>query len=280
MSILFLAAIIPAIFLITRVYRTDRLEKEPKGLLVKLVFMGIASTMLALVAELIGEVVLYIFIPEENIIYHFIRCFFIIGIAEESSKFLFLKWGSYKNSAFNCMFDGVVYAVTVALGFALLENIFYVLDGGFSTAILRAITAVPGHAVDGAFMGIWYGKAKQAQILGNKEEEKRNLRMAILVPAIIHGIYDFILFIDTENLLGNLLVLGVFIIYVIILFVTTIIITKRIAKNDFYIDKNTVDMYNNIGDQSPSNRYNSYNSNQYYNNSQTTNQDDDFSNDW
>lgn len=36
--------------------------------------------------------------------------------------------------------DGIVYGVTASLGFATLENILYVVDGGFEVALVRAFT--------------------------------------------------------------------------------------------------------------------------------------------
>lgn len=87
--------------------------------------------------------------------------FVIVAIAEESSKYFFLKKRTWNNPEFNCQYDGVVYAVFVSLGFALWENINYVLSYGFSTAIVRAITAIPGHACFGVFMGVFYGLARK-----------------------------------------------------------------------------------------------------------------------
>lgn len=266
---LILVAVLPAIFLISMVYRTDRLDKEPKGLLLKLVFFGILSVIPALIMELIGEGILSIFVPEDTLIFNFIKCFFIIGLAEESSKFLMTKIGSYEHPAYNCMFDGIVYAVTVALGFALIENIFYVLDGGLSTALVRAITAIPGHAADGVFMGIWYGRAKHMQSIGQHDAEKKNLFLAILIPAIIHGAYDFILFINPDSIIASLAVILFFILFVIVLFTITIIKTRKIAKTDFYIDNQEENVYNDTC------------GNLYTNQNNTTNNiDDSFSSNW
>ena len=227
---LMLLAVLPAIILISMVYKADKLEKEPKNLMVKLIFLGIVSTVPAIAMEVIGEIFLMIFVPEDNLVYTFIHCFFIIGIAEESSKFLMVKLGSYKDTAYDCLFDGIVYAVTVSLGFALFENILYVFEGGITTALLRAFTSIPGHATFGVFMGIWYGKAKHMNIIGNKEQENKNIFLSILVPAIIHGLYDFILMSNPQTILGKLVMIVCFIIFVIILFTITAITTKSIAK--------------------------------------------------
>ena len=87
--------------------------------------------------------------------------FGVVAFSEEGAKYFLLKRRTWNSAAFNCQFDGVVYAVFVSLGFALWENISYVLMYGLSTALVRAVTAVPGHACFGVFMGVWYGLAKR-----------------------------------------------------------------------------------------------------------------------
>ena len=85
-----------------------------------------------------------------------------------------------------------MYAVFVALGFALWENISYVLMYGLGTAAVRAVTAVPGHACFGVFMGAFYGLAKRYDNFGDEYRSRRCRRLAVLVPVLLHGAYDFI----------------------------------------------------------------------------------------
>lgn len=67
--ILILSAVIPAVFLMVKVYRSDRIEKESGYLLRKLVVAGIISTLLALVEEKVGEWLLSCFVPENTWLY-------------------------------------------------------------------------------------------------------------------------------------------------------------------------------------------------------------------
>ncbi len=76
--------------------------------------------------------------------YNVLLYFVVVALSEEGFKYLLLKKRTWYSSEFNCQFDGVVYAVFVALGFALWENISYVLMYGLGTAAIRAVTAVPG----------------------------------------------------------------------------------------------------------------------------------------
>ena len=139
--ILIAAAVIPAIVLLRFVYKEDRLDKESPGLLLSLVIFGILSTFAAIVTEQIGEAILGILLPQSSTAYNVLLYFVVVALSEEGFKYLLLKKRTWYSSEFNCQFDGVVYAVFVALGFALWENISYVLMYGLGTAAVRAVTA-------------------------------------------------------------------------------------------------------------------------------------------
>ena len=136
--ILIAAAVLPAIFLLVHVYRADKLEKEPAPLLISLVLYGIAATFIALVLERAGSFLLGLWFEEGSVAYNAIMYFGIVAFSEEGAKYFLLRRRTWHSAAFNCQFDGVVYAVFVALGFALWENISYVLMYGLSTALVRA----------------------------------------------------------------------------------------------------------------------------------------------
>lgn len=228
-NVLLLAAILPALFIIYKVYQQDRLEKEPVGLMAVLIVMGILSAFGAIVLEYVGEWILDGFVSYYRPIYNVIYYFVIIAGSEEIMKYVFLKLGSYKNKAFNCMFDGIVYAVTVSLGFALFENILYVFESGLQTAIMRAITAVPAHGCFGVFMGVWYGYAKRMRIVNETKMEKKCLRLSLLFPILIHGAYDYILSIEVSAL--------IFFAFVIVMFFATYSVVKAMSKDDYYLDE-------------------------------------------
>jgi RsiW-degrading membrane proteinase PrsW (M82 family) len=74
----------------------------------------------------------------------------------------------------------------ISMGFATLENIYYALEFGMPTTALRALTAVPAHAVFAAMMGYYVGKATF------QTQKKRPLLLKGWAVAItVHGIYDF-----------------------------------------------------------------------------------------
>ncbi len=224
--ILIAAAVIPAIILMILVYKTDKLEREPIGSLIRLVFYGMLSTLLASALETAGEFLLGLFCRSEAV-YRILLYVVIVGIGEELCKFLLLKTRTWTLESFNCRYDGVVYAAFIALGFALWENIQYVLLYGFDTALIRAVTAVPGHCSFGVFMGIWYGSARQAAADGDDAKARRALFLSVLLPGLVHGAYDLIATSETDLSL-------LFIPCVLVIFVLAYLNIKKASKNDEY----------------------------------------------
>lgn len=228
--ILIAAAVLPAIFLLVHVYRADKLEKEPAPLLISLVLYGIAATFIALVLERAGSFLLGLWFEEGSVAYNAIMYFGIVAFSEEGAKYFLLRRRTWHSAAFNCQFDGVVYAVFVALGFALWENISYVLMYGLSTALVRAVTAVPGHACFGVFMGVYYGRAKRYDNDGDFVNAKRCRTMAVLMPALLHGAYDFIATMEDPNCEW------MFLVFVLALFAVSLKLVRVGSRSDRYID--------------------------------------------
>ena len=227
--ILIAAAVIPAVLLLIYVYKADRLEKEPASLLGVLLLQGIISTALAAYAERIGARLLNAVLSEDSLLYQVLFNFLVVGLAEEGFKFLLLRWRTWRSPYFNCQFDGVVYAVFVSLGFALWENIDYVVMYGFGTAVLRAVTAIPGHACFGVFMGAWYGLAKSHERHGHARYAKVCLRLSLICPIVLHGIYDLIASSDRDG------TLTVFIAFIIVMFLAAYFTIKNLSRRDRFI---------------------------------------------
>ncbi len=225
-TLLVALAALPALVLIFFVYKQDKKEKEPKGLLFKLVMFGFISIIPAIIIELLFSAILYFIVPPDSIAFAFIECFVIVAGAEEGSKFLMLKLGSWKNREFNYSFDGIVYAVCTGLGFAILENILYVLQSGVGLAITRAFTAIMAHAVFGVVMGVFYGRARQFESLGNKKMMNKNLARGLIYSMLLHGLYDFLLSIE------SVIALIVFVVLLIGVYVLMFVVVINASKHD------------------------------------------------
>ena len=189
-------AVLPAVFLIIYIYKKDKHDKEPFGLLASLFVLGALTTISSMIVEVAFGSIAGMILPPDSIPYKFIENFFIVAATEEVGKYVVLRLRTWKSPEFNYTFDAVVYAVVVSLGFATLENILYLMNGSLETAIARAVLSVPGHAINGVFMGFFYGVAKHAQRMGNNKRCSTNLWLALIAPVIIHGLYDFFISIE------------------------------------------------------------------------------------
>ena len=224
--VLIAAAVIPAVVLLVYVYKKDKLESEPSPMLLSLVLYGVLATFLAMMTERLLGGLIDRYYRSGTAMYNFLMYFLVVGLSEEGFKYLLLKRRTWRSPAFNCQFDGVVYAVFVSLGFALWENIGYVAMYGFSTAMVRAVTAVPGHACFGVFMGVWYGAARRYEYAGLYRRSRTCRWMALLLPALLHGAYDTIASSEGSDY-G-----WVFVVFVLLMFAAAYIAVKKAAAHD------------------------------------------------
>ena len=186
---LLLAALVPAVFLMVQVYRLDRIEKEPAGLLLKLVLFGALSGLAAGAIEGALTRVLDVTLGG-SMLRLVLENFLAVALVEEACKrWVVLKF-AWRHPAFYCVFS--------ALGFAALENILYVAEYGFAVAVSRALLSVPGHCFFAVYMGIYLGQAKMAERAMQRyyielpdETPGQYLRASLLVPALLHGFWDF-----------------------------------------------------------------------------------------
>ncbi|REG26173.1 protease prsW family protein [Archangium gephyra] len=186
------SAVVPSLLLLWYVYARDR-NPEPRGLLLKTFLLGAAICVpvvpVAMWLESLGR-------AWETGVWStaLVRAFLGAAIPEELFKYLVLRRYVWNKPAFDEPLDGVVYGTTASLGFATLENILYVGDGGLGVAVLRALTAVPQHAFTGVIMGAFLGRARFAA----DEAQRFGLLAAGLGWAILlHGAYDTFLMTET-----------------------------------------------------------------------------------
>lgn len=195
--ILIALTILPSFWLGFYVYRKDVVEKEPFLLLVSLFFHGILAVIPVLILSFLFEIIFGVDVPL------LFETFIEIGFVEEGVKRYYVKKLTWNNKEFNYIYDAIVYAVFVALGFATFENFLYVFQSespiiiSFFTAIIRAIASVPGHAFFAVFMGYYLGLAKLAEYNGKNGLKRKYLILSFMIPALCHGFFDFCLM--TQN---------------------------------------------------------------------------------
>lgn len=199
-------ALAPGIAICIYIFYRDLYNREPKLNLVVSFLLGCLAIIPAIVLESvfiinghsIGAVALF--------------AYGVVALSEEGCKFFFLRTYAYTRKSFDEPLDGIVYSVMVSMGFATVENLFYVMNyaalgQGLQVGIQRMFLSVPAHASFAVVMGYYIGKAKFAP-------GKRTFYMltGLLIAVFFHGTYDFFLFIPKYTKLGeetgNLLLAG------------------------------------------------------------------------
>lgn len=202
--LLFLSVMPPILFMFL-IYWMDRHNPESiKNVLIALV-LGIISTIPTLIVELIFENAPIFKIS--GLLGDFFESFFLVAPAEEFFKFIVIFLFLRRKVIFDEINDGIVYYGTGAIGFALLENIFYVFENGMGTGFLRAFTAIPIHTFCGVIVGYHAGIAR----FGEKKRSKFIMLRGILIAILIHASYNTVA--SAENFLILFfipLVLGVY----------------------------------------------------------------------
>ena len=183
---LFIAAIAPAIFIMFIVYKYDTI-KEPLSMLVKAFFGGVLSILIAL-AIAIPLDLLTGFIPS-GFLQSFYEAVLCAAIPEEFAKWIIFYWLISKAKDFDQYYDGILYAIFISMGFALVENILYVIPTGFGVAISRSILSVPGHMLFAIPMGYYLSLSR----FESGASARYHIFLSLAIPILLHGTFDFIL---------------------------------------------------------------------------------------
>ena len=181
------AALLPAILLLLYIWKKDP-QLEPTSWLVKSVVWGMAICVPVAFLEMLIQTMFWGIEGEPiTLIDSTMQAFVVAALPEETFKLLALWLVLRKNPYFDEHFDGIVYAVCVSLGFAAVENIFYVMgeeENWIGVAISRALMAVPGHYAFGVLMGYYYS------VYHFVDHSPKVAACILLVPVAAHGVYD------------------------------------------------------------------------------------------
>lgn len=114
----------------------------------------------------------------------FIESFFGVALIEEGTKWLFLVYAVSRWNSFARYSDGIIYTCGIAAGFTLVENLLYaVIETSLPDMAVRVFTAIPVHFLFAIVMGFLFARYKL--------EGKQFLWFSLLIPVVLHGLYDF-----------------------------------------------------------------------------------------
>ena len=185
-----LSAVLPGVLLLAYILWTDRKNPEPWQLIVKGIVCGfISSGIMGLFWKYLPDY--FTWAGMQDTIIEKVRCAFLYAaIPEEMAKLIMLWVVMSRNTFYNELRDGIVYAVCVGLGFATLENISYIsgYENWGAVALARAMLSVPAHYLCAVLMGYYYANARFWPTKGVRRFWQ--LVRIILLPVLMHGTFD------------------------------------------------------------------------------------------
>ncbi len=213
-------AVLPALVLCGYVFYKDRIEKEPVGLLALLFGIGaVAYVPVCILQELIVKLIDGVFAEKISFseagavsfsskgaeIAHAAVCAFVaFSVVQILVKWCLMYFVTHKNKHFNYLFDGIVYSVFLSLGYAVAENVHFLIQNDAELMAAKLLTSIPCHLFVGILMGAYYtmwhvrfcanavekdmleaGIVKKDRVLTSAPW----LAVSLILPIIVNGLY-------------------------------------------------------------------------------------------
>ncbi|NMB46312.1 MAG: PrsW family intramembrane metalloprotease [Firmicutes bacterium] len=177
----------------------DIYEKEPPRALLLTFFAG----MLAVGPAILLEEPFRVTMETGTMVSQVLIAFLVVGLGEESFKLLAVYLAAYRRVEFNEVIDGMVYAITGALGFAAVENLLYTLAFGIQIAPARALFSSLAHGAFSGLGGYHLGLARFAS-----KGSTRDVISGLALAAFLHGLYNTLIMLKLVSPMGIVLFMG------------------------------------------------------------------------
>jgi RsiW-degrading membrane proteinase PrsW (M82 family) len=182
--IVLLASLVPGLFWLWYFNRYDVGDKEPWGKLAQCMLLGALAVIPALSWEAPFR---GLFDRSHSLLTQLGLSFLVVGLGEELFKLVAVYLAVGRSEEFSEPMDGIIYAIAVAVGFSVVENILYISAFGLVVAPLRGTIATLAHIAFSGLAGFFLGKAKFSP------RPWPTLAAGLALSALAHGFYDFLL---------------------------------------------------------------------------------------
>ncbi len=167
------------------------LYKRPSLRVIAITFgLGAAATILALPLNYFGQEI-YSRVAGTSLPARVLMLFLVVGPIEEFCKLLAVLAYAYRQKEFDEPLDGVIYSTAGALGFAAVENIFYLSHNNPMLVLLRGPLSNPGHALFSSLWGLSLSRAKSAPNV--MAARFPIIFKGWLIASLLHGTFDALL---------------------------------------------------------------------------------------
>jgi len=224
-----LAAILPMFLYLVIIWRYDRYDREPFGLVLQnYLWGGLGAIFFAIIGSSLIYYVLSFFIPNQAQLER-IEVILVAPFVEEITKGLFLLLVFF-NKKFDNVTDGLVYGGAIGLGFGMTENFLYFIAYGGTTfsawmtiVIIRTLFSGVMHCAATAIFGAFLGYAKFKNIFYKITFPL----IGLFIAMFIHFAWNYSVSFESTTLIGFIFVFFTVIIFIIV-FSVAIFSEKRI----------------------------------------------------
>jgi len=231
-----LSGAIPALVAMWLVDRLDRKRPEPARTRRMVAFFGMLSVIPAIVIETqLLKTVGASITPQFTYQGASFNAFVVAAAVEEACKIAVVYWIVWRKPEFDERMDGIVYASRAGLGFALVENVGYLLNQDSLTGqlwvwVARALLAVPGHAM-------WTGMIGAMAARRRFDGKGLGLVGGYLLAVAFHGAYDAAIFVQQPmRLEGHGELANLMIVVPIALTLLAFFVIRRMAQTALRLD--------------------------------------------
>jgi RsiW-degrading membrane proteinase PrsW (M82 family) len=180
-------ALVPAALWLAFFYRRDRLEPEPKGMVLGVFVLGALLGAVGIpVIDQLYDVPGWFY---ASALTQLLGGILVIGFSQEFLKFAAVRFSVYGTGEFDERTDGIIYATAAGLGLATVLNIAFVVESGgvdLGTGSIRIVLTALAHA---SFAGI------TGYFLGRDKLESRPawwMPMGLSIAAVLNGLFFFL----------------------------------------------------------------------------------------
>ncbi|MBO0412398.1 PrsW family intramembrane metalloprotease [Enterococcus hulanensis] len=190
----------PGIAILLVLLKEAHRESVPKKALVWLLLIGTSLIIpITLVQTGIGLAEKIPLLTAHPLISELLMTIIRLAFVEELFKFLGTKLVTWKGNYFTSSYQGMLFTAIVGLCFGLIESLLFITlvsqqntSNFWMTVMIRSLIGMPAHGAYGLIIGKFYGQAKLADIQNNKSRRNKLFCLAVFVPSILHGLYDWL----------------------------------------------------------------------------------------
>lgn len=181
-------ALVPAAIWLGFFYRRDRLEPEPRTMVVGVFLLGafVASAVAIPLVDQVFDVGSWL---HGSPVVQLLGAILLVGFTQEGLKYLSLRFSVYNSREFDERTDGVIYATAVGLGFATALNVAFVVGSGgvdLGNGTVRIVLTALAHAGFAGVMGYFLGRQKL------EDRPIWWMPLGVSLAAVLNGLFFFL----------------------------------------------------------------------------------------